>query len=160
MKTLSPREHWDAIARSVLIIDEGFKTTAYQDTRGYWTIGVGHLIGKHVSQLKLSNNVVLAILNEDLKEAWAEVVNIFGEKTTATWTLARQMALLSLSFNLGGPKLRGFVKTIAAIRAANWDEAASQLESSLWASQVGNRSARIVFMVRTGRLHPAYSTSD
>ena len=46
-------------------------------------------------------------------------------------------ALVSMSFNLGYNKLKGFPSMLGAIVAQDWDEAAAQAVDSDWCGQVG-----------------------
>lgn len=143
-------------AASMLQLDEGVSATPYKDTNGYWTIGIGHLIGRDIYKMTLSDSVIEAMLLEDMGEAWEDVLAIFGAKTVACWTSARQLALLNLLFNLGRPKFMMFERTIKAIRADDWKKAAQHLRASLWAKQVKGRADRVCFMVETGDFHHAY----
>ncbi len=139
----------------MLRVDEGYEAQPYKDTLGYWTIGVGHFIGRDLYKMALSDRVIRAMLEEDIETAWADVVKIFGELVDQ-WTYPRQLALLNLSFNLGGSKLSQFHNTIAAIKENRWEDAATHLGKSLWAKQVKSRSVRVIHMVRTGELHADY----
>ena len=50
---------------------EGFRTKAYQDHKGNWTIGVGHLIrsqDRHLLHRELSEAEVIDLLHRDLKK--------------------------------------------------------------------------------------------
>lgn len=143
-------------AAEMLRLDEGVRSSPYKDSLGYWTIGVGHFIGKDLSRLTLSDCVIETMLCEDIEKAWADVVDIFGN-AVETWAEARQLALLNLSFNLGGRKLRDFKLTIAAVQKGDWILAADHLAKSRWATQVKSRSERVLYMVKTGEPHPAYS---
>lgn len=55
-----------------LVKHEGKRYKAYQDTKGLWTIGVGHLILKsepHLLTATLNNQQVIDLLNKDLQTA-------------------------------------------------------------------------------------------
>ena len=49
-----------------------------------------------------------------------------------------RLALISLAYNLGGPRLASFVKLRAALRAGDLPAAANQALDSKWAGQVGH----------------------
>ena len=53
-----------------------------------------------------------------------------------------RLALISLAYNLGGPRLASFVKLRAALRAGDLPAAANQALDSKWAGQVGRRAQR------------------
>ena len=60
------------------------------------------------------------------------------------------MALMSMAFNMGGPRLAGFKQMQVAIIAGKWKEAAAQAQQSRWAAQVGTRAVDIARMLATG----------
>jgi lysozyme len=93
-----------AIAESTLdfiIKEEGSRNKAYKDTKGLWTIGVGHLIKtdeQHLISETLTDEQVKDLLKSDLK--WcSEAV-----ETSIRVPLEQHQfdALYSLCFNIGG----------------------------------------------------------
>lgn len=62
----------------------------------------------------------------------------------------RCAALLSMAFNLGGPRLSGFRKMRQALLRHDFDEAASQALDSKWAGQVPRRAKEIAAMIAKG----------
>lgn len=93
-----------AIAESTLdfiIKEEGSRNKAYKDTKGLWTIGVGHLIKtdeQHLINETLTDEQVKDLLKNDLK--WcSEAV-----ETSVKVPLQQHQfdALYSLCFNIGG----------------------------------------------------------
>lgn len=94
-----------AIAKSTLdfiIKVEGFETKAYKDTKGLWTIGVGHLIKpdeQHLLNTVLTEEQVHELLQKDLK--WCdEAVNRYVK---VPLNQNQYDALYSLCFNIGAP---------------------------------------------------------
>jgi lysozyme len=53
-----------------------------------------------------------------------------------------------MMFNLGLPRLSKFKLMKAAVDAGDWEEAANQMESSKWYSQVPNRAERLCNRMR------------
>lgn len=147
------------LAARMLKFDEGYENQPYKDSLGFWTIGVGHLLGKDIYKMTLSERVINAMLEEDLEKAWNDILSIFGD-VADSWSYPRQLALLNLSFNLGRTRLSKFHNTIEAIKDYRWDDAANHLTKSLWAKQVKSRSVRVIHMVRTGELHEDYCFRD
>lgn len=81
----------------VLMLREGFKHKAYQDTKGIWTIGVGHTGPEVQEGLVWTDEQVLAAFAADVK--WAEdCVNKFVK---AKLTQNQFDALVSFVFNIG-----------------------------------------------------------
>ena len=97
-----------AIAESTLSYitkEEGFKNTAYKDSKGLLTIGVGHLIKsdeEHLKTATLTDQEVKDLLKSDLKwcsEAVEKAVKV-------PLTQPQFDALYSLCFNIGETNFR------------------------------------------------------
>ena len=139
--------------------DEGLRQTAYQDSVGLWTIGVGHLIDDGNTPpriMKLTLQEVYAFLEMDVDIAEDRCRGLFPQ-----WLLidfVRQDALINMSFNLGN-RLGGFKKFVAAVNGAMntlanddfWRTAGREMMDSKWATQVGQRAIRLRSMIETGR---------
>ena len=63
----------------------------------------------------------------------------------------RQRVLLNMCFNMGGPRLAGFVQALARMQEGDFGRAATAMLASKWATQVGDRAIRLSTMMRTGR---------
>jgi len=68
---------------------EGFRTTAYRDSRGNLTIGVGHLIrseDRYMLHRELSEDEVIGLLHQDLKkcsDALESAIKVMVNRTQA-----------------------------------------------------------------------------
>lgn len=130
-----------------LVRDEGEILHAYQDSEGWWTIGVGRLIDKrkgggitHQESLYLlSNDIAKVELNLPQALPW-----------TALLDDARRGVLLNMAFNLGIGGLLGFHHTLASIQAGDYVLARDHMLVSKWASQVGVRAQRLAKQIVTG----------
>lgn len=120
---------------------------AYQDSKGYWTIGVGRLIDKRLGG-GLSDDEIEYLLSNDMKKA--EIAARKLVKNFDALTDNRKVVILDLAFNLGETKLAKFVNTLKAINEGRWEDAAKGMENSLWYVQVGKRSKKLVQMMRQG----------
>ena len=131
-----------------LIVDEGVKLHAYQDSLGYWTIGVGRLIDKRKGGgITLSESLYL--LDNDIASHWAEAIARWP--WIADLDPVRQAAMGNLAFNLGIAGLAKFAPTLEAIRLGAYESAVRRLKGSLWFRQVQpSRSDRIFAMLRGG----------
>jgi lysozyme len=133
--------------RNQLIRHEALKLSAYQDSEGYWTIGVGHLIDSRRGG-KISVDTANYILDEDIAEKTADLNNHL------TWWKdldpVRQQVLLNMCFNLGIYGLLKFENTLGHIRRGEYKEASEAMLQSKWASQVGNRAVELSQMMETG----------
>jgi lysozyme len=97
-----------AIAQSTLAFitkEEGARNKAYKDSKGLWTIGVGHLIKpdeQHLITATLTDAQVEELLRSDLK--WcSEAVE---SSVKVPLTQAQFDALYSLCFNIGETAFR------------------------------------------------------
>ena len=125
---------------------EGFRSSAYQDTEGFWTIGVGRLIDKRkgggISKAEalflLENDVQRFVKDLDVKLPWWRGLSD-----------VRQRVLADMAFNLGVPGLLGFKNTLRAIHEGRFEDAAAGMLASKWATQVGARAHRLARMMRT-----------
>jgi lysozyme len=126
---------------------EGMKHFVYDDHLGYATIGVGRCIEKNVG-LGLSHDEIEYLLQNDINRCIQELDSNF------TWyrnlSEARRDAMINLCFNLGLPRLKKFVKALAAMEAGNYEEAAVEFIDSRWAKQVGTRALEVTHMIRSG----------
>lgn len=130
-----------------LVKDEGKVKHAYQDSLGYWTIGVGRLIDKRLGG-GLSDDEINYLLNNDVEEAHVTAQKLV--KNFDDLTSNRKAVILHLAFNLGYTKLAKFVNTLKAVNEGRWEDAARGMENSLWYRQVGDRSKRLVKLMRKG----------
>lgn len=157
-----PMKFFEA-ARKVFSFDEGEREKPYKDSKGYWTIGIGHLIGSNLTELKLSKEVIDLMFQEDLAIAIADARIVVGNSFFDSLLPARQMALISMLYTLGRNKFLMFDETIEAMKEYNWDKVASNILKSKWASDVDprkrvgvGRDDRIAYMFKTGEFHEDY----
>jgi len=118
-------------------LHEGYRTKAYQDTVGVWTIGYG----TNLQEL------------DDLPEGFAEyflkraLVNAnFALSQRAVWNELsgpRKDVLIEMAYNLGTTRLNKFKKMWAALDRADYELAADEMIDSKWANQVGVRAMRL-----------------
>src|SRR5690348_2186006 len=113
---------------------EGLRLKVYTDPVAILTIGYGrNLEGKGISQQEAQ-----LLLQHDLADAERECREMF------TWfddlSAPRQTVLIEMCFNLGAAKLRGFGRTLKAIKEGRYADAASQMLQSKWAAQVKGRA--------------------
>lgn len=128
--------------------DEGFRSSVYQDSLGYWTIGYGRLVDSRKNSgisvqegtVLLENDIGRVIQSLDLTLPWWRDLDD-----------VRQHVLINMAFNLGIHGLLGFKNTLARIKAGLFKEAAENMLKSLWATQVPNRAYRLSEMMRTGQ---------
>jgi lysozyme len=133
-----------------LAIDEGKRRFRYRDTRGHWTIGIGHNLD--VAPLNYpepwSDAVISEVFQRDIVSGIAKL-----DKNIPWWrklTHGRQRVLINMTFNLGWGGLATFTKFLELVKAGNYPAAADDMLTTLWAKQVGARATRLSHMMRAG----------
>ena len=155
-------DFFDAATR-VFRLDEGERNYPYKDINGYWTIGRGHLIGKLLADLRISDNIINELFREDLAVAIKEARFVVGDAFFNKISDARKMALVSMLYTLGRNKFLKFEETIEAMLKEDWDTVAVRILQTKWAVDVDpkrrenlGRDDRIAYMFKTGEFHPDY----
>ena len=123
---------------------EGFRASAYRDTRGYLTMGYGRLIDARRGG-GITRQEAEFLLAGDTKRAEATVRVYHGADG---FTAARYNALVSMAFNLGRGGMRRFTNMSAAIACNDWELAADEALNSVWARQVPARAREIARALR------------
>ena len=123
---------------------EGVRNKVYKDHLGIETIGVG----RNLVDRGLSDEEVDYLLTNDITIVEHELDN--GLSWWRDLDEVRQRALADLAFNMGLPRLHGFVKMLDALQRRDYHAAADELLDSKYAKQVGERSNRVAEMIRTG----------
>jgi GH24 family phage-related lysozyme (muramidase) len=142
----------DADIMDMIKQHEGVRNKPYKDTKGLWTVGVGHLIG--------DGRTLPPEWNRTFTDA--EITNLFkkdyqhhmqaAEKIPgfSNLNLNGQAALIDLTFNMGPVWWKKWPNFTKAIRAGNIAQAANELKNSQWYSQVGRRAPKIVSLLQSG----------
>ncbi len=144
-----------------LIRDEGVRLSPYRCTAGKLTIGVGRnlddnpltkeeiaYVGHDARTKPISNGAAVYLLGNDIKKVIADL-----DKSIPWWSKlddARGRVLVNMCFNLGIKGLLTFKTTLGYIKAGKYDEAASSMMQSKWATQVKGRAVRLSLMMKNG----------
>lgn len=122
-------ENLMAIAESTLDFitkEEGSKNKAYKDTKGLWTIGVGHLIKsdeQHLISATLTDEQVKDLLKSDLK--WCS--DAVESSVKVPLTQKQFDALYSLCFNIGASGFKNST-VVKRLNAGDYKGAADAIE--------------------------------
>jgi lysozyme len=135
------------IVRADLLVDEGKVVHAYQDSEGYWSIGVGRLIDKRVGG-RLRDDEISLMLDNDITQAEADAKTLFPAFDGLSEN--RKAVLVNMAFNLGVNRLGGFKNLRAAVDSGDFDAAAAEMGNSKWAVQVKSRADRLIKMMKEG----------
>jgi len=130
--------------KAQLVEHEGVVLHAYQDSRGYWTIGVGRLIDKRLGG-GISYDEAMYLLDNDIKKHIAEIKLIFPAFDDLPENI--KLVLTDMHFNLGHSRFRSFQRMISAVKDRDWESMKREMLDSLWARQVGRRATNLANMV-------------
>lgn len=134
-----------------LIRDEGLRLTAYKDTQGWWTIGIGHLLGKSPRMSSITEREAHALCAVDVEDA----TTLARQAVPAFDSLdpGRQRALVNMAFNRGDHMLESTTITpaiVAACTNGDWGAVRAAILASEWAAQVKDRATRIAALLMVG----------
>ena len=158
-KTIFRQELFDQLS-----LHEGKEPSVYDDSEGNRTIGIGfnleepsnrrkaEALGFNVQDMLsgkkvLSDKEIKMLYNESIKQA-ADDANAYLPQAGRQPPVV-QKVLLDMAFNLGLTRLNGFVEMRKALIKGDYNKAAKEMIDSKWYNQVGNRSKRLVDMMRS-----------
>jgi lysozyme len=128
--------------------DEGEVLSAYTDSLGYLTIGVGRLIDKRKGG-GITKEESTYLLRNDIQRKTEEL------ERKIPWTKdldpPRKAVLVNMSFQMGVSGLIKFKNTLAMIQAGKYADAANSMMLSLWAKQTPSRAFRLSEQLRWGK---------
>ena len=113
---------------------EGFKSTVYECSEGYDTIGYGFA----VKDLYLSKEVCDIILIEKIAELKLKTTKKFEWFEHSPETV--QDVVINMCYQLGLSGFSKFKKTIYYLETEQYEEASMEMLDSLWAKQTPNRA--------------------
>ncbi len=143
--------------RNLLRKHEGNRLKPYLDCCGkYWrecqcavkgnlTIGTG----RNLDDIGISEMESAILLGNDIDRVLKEGVDNFP--WFKSLSMVGQDVVLSMLFNMGLTRFKGFQKLITALINGNRNAAADQMLNSKWASQVKSRATELVDMMRMDR---------
>lgn len=137
--------------KSQLLREEGAEPCAYQDSLGFWTIGVGRLIDSRKGG-GLSNEEINYLLENDIKVKTREV--LLALPWAPRLSEPRQAVLIGMAFQMGIGNLLKFKRTIGSIEDGQYTEAAAEMLDSAWARQTPARAHRMALQMETGEWIP------
>lgn len=154
----------------MLSAEEGRRNAPYKDSRGFLTIGVGHLMdpilggslpgyaGKELGKNGvISEKTIDQLLEDDIMTAAEQIDR--NLPWAASLDEVRYTVLIDMTFQMGignaekGTGLLGFKNTLSHVKRGDYDRAADGMLASLWARQTPNRARRRAEEMRTGIFH-------
>jgi len=171
-KKIPPIIGTDSNIKKMIMQHEGKINFPYKDSKGLWTIGVGHLIGDgktlppEYAAYKDNGGPNDKKNNRTPAMTDAQVMDLFEKDfehhkqiamRTPNWNLANengQTAMIDLAYNMGewwNTKTWKNSKAVKGLKEGDFKAFADNMEDSLWYKQVGNRAVKVVDMIRNGK---------
>ena len=116
---------------------EGYRSTVYQCTEGYDTIGYGFAI----KDLQLSEEICDIILAEKIAKLQFDISNKF-EWFDDSPILVKDV-VTNMCYQIGLSGFSKFKKTIYYLETEQYEEASIECLDSLWAKQTPNRAKEL-----------------
>lgn len=165
----------DPILKAALERDEGRRLKAYRDSStanggvGFWTIGVGHLLGSSPRMSNITDAECNALYVADCNEAMRAAQAVFPD--TEYWHIvdlintkvgARLRAIINMAFNRGQEHMEQSTTITPAIRTAiklegahldatlAWKAVGDAVLASPWGQQIKDRGKRLAKQFETG----------
>tara|TARA_Y100000401_G_scaffold44479_1_gene34001 strand:+ start:357 stop:767 length:411 start_codon:yes stop_codon:yes gene_type:complete len=113
---------------------EGFRSSVYQCSQGYDTIGYGFA----VKDLEIDEDIAELILIRKIKKLQERISTTFG------WWIGSndvvKNVVTNMCYQLGLSGFSKFKKTIYYLETEQYEEASVEMLDSLWAKQTPNRA--------------------
>ena len=122
---------------------EGFRSTVYQCSEGYDTIGYGFAI----KDLVLDEDIAEMILERKLKKltnAIRSKIDWFDDSPKKV-----QDVITNMCYQIGLSGFLKFKKTIYYLETEQYQEASEEMLDSLWARQTPNRAKELSKIIRS-----------
>ena len=136
------------LAQILIEESEGVRLTAYRDSLGKWTVGVGHLLdqsrgwdGYTITQAQAET-----LLQADMGSS-RSYAGVFPNYYSMNEV--RQAVCVSMCFQLGSKPLH-WPNFMSALKAQDYSAASAAGLDSLWAQQTPKRAQREMAMLQSG----------
>ena len=121
---------------------EGFKSSVYQCTEGYDTIGYGFAI----KDLEIDEDMAEKILIRKIAQLELKINNKFDWYHSAPEE-AKEV-VINMCYQLGISGFSKFKKTIYLLETEQYEEASVEMLDSLWAKQTPRRAKELSEVIR------------
>ena len=163
------------LLRQLLIDEEGCELEAYKDSEGIWTIGIGHNLEEEQSEeelavlgldeeledwgdLSITEQQAFELFDLDVEEAVNDLYPAFTDEDLSKLNETRYAVLISMTFQMGGPRVRKFKNFIQAVKVGDWNSAADEMlyanpetkRPTRWFIQTSARCQRAAEAMRHG----------
>ena len=122
---------------------EGFRSTVYECSEGYDTIGYGFAI----KDLELDKDIAELILKRKLEKLQKRILSKFDWFDNSPQEV--KDVVTNMCYQLGLSGFSKFKKTIYLLETEQYEEASIEMLDSLWAKQTHNRAKELSETLRS-----------
>lgn len=160
------------ILQAMLVFDEGVRPDLYPDSKGYWTIGIGHLVtkvkmssaeamkivskqlGREIVGNRITQEDITFLFEKDLADVKRGISqNAFVNEVYQSLDPIRQLAIENMCFQMGVAGVAGFRNTLKYALNKQWDAAYQGCINSKWGrTDSPKRAKRVATVLRDGNI--------
>lgn len=122
-----------------------------------WTVGYGETHGVNpdskMPRIQAERRLEQHILA--VHQALSSTLAWYDNASFVTKTV-----LINMAYNMGLKGLLGFKNTLAYMKAGQWNQAARNMEKSLWYKQVGSRAAELTKRIESQTIEPQHRAPE
>lgn len=152
-------KEFDDTVKAFLELNEGNKNEPYKDSRGNWTVGIGHYIGKTLPERFKNADGTPKILTDTQVQMLFEKDYKEHKEDASKLPMYNQLdnkgkqALIDLTFNMGNEVFNEneWPKFFAALENKDLKTAAKELKNSKWYNQVADRAPRVINLIKRAK---------
>lgn len=152
-------KEFDDTVKAFLELNEGNKNEPYKDSRGNWTVGIGHYIGKTLPERFKNADGTPKILTDTQVQMLFEKDYKEHKEDASKLPMYNQLdnkgkqALIDLTFNMGNEVFNEneWPKFFAALKNKDLKTAAKELKNSKWYNQVEDRAPRVINLIKRAK---------
>jgi len=152
-------KEFDDTVKAFLELNEGNENEPYKDSRGNWTVGIGHYIGKTLPERFKNADGTPKILTDTQVQMLFEKDYKEHKEDASKLPMYNQLdnkgkqALIDLTFNMGNEVFNEneWPKFFAALENKDLKTAAKELKNSKWYNQVADRAPRVINLIKRAK---------
>ena len=152
-------KEFDDTVKAFLELNEGNKNEPYKDSRGNWTVGIGHYIGETLPERFKNADGTPKILTDTQVQMLFEKDYKEHKEDASKLPMYNQLdnkgkqALIDLTFNMGNEVFNEneWPKFFAALENKDLKTAAKELKNSKWYNQVADRAPRVINLIKRAK---------
>ena len=137
---------YNSFAKAMIKEHEGLRLNKYNDSKGYPTIGYGHLVRPSDN---IPNSISRAYADKLFDKDYAHHASAASKIPGFQSASAQQKAaLIDLTFNMGPSWYKDFPRMMTAFKKGDYETAGAELKDSQYYREVGRRGPVIVALIQ------------